>query len=79
MANFEKFGHFLNALAMKKHTWPFCEIWPFFGYFLQFSHYNEIFNKYFVFFAFFGGTSYQYYSNTTVLQPCIVLKCVVMI
>jgi len=33
MANFEKFGHFLNALAMKKHTWPFCEIWPFFWLF----------------------------------------------
>jgi len=31
MANFENFGHFLTALAMKKRIWPFCEIWPFFG------------------------------------------------
>jgi len=32
MANFEKFGQFLTALAMKKRIWPFCEIWPFFGH-----------------------------------------------
>jgi len=32
MTNFEKFGHFLNALAMKKHTWPFYKIWPFFHF-----------------------------------------------
>ena len=49
MANFEKFGHFLNALAMKNHTWPFYEIWPFF----QFLHYNEIVNKYYVVFCIF--------------------------
>jgi len=60
---------------MKKHTWLFYEIWPFF----MFSHYNEIFNEYFVFFALFGGTSCQRYSNTMVLQPCNFLKCVVMI
>jgi len=36
MANFEKFDHFLNALAMKKHAWPFFEIWPFFWPFFQF-------------------------------------------
>jgi len=33
MANFEKFGHFGSALAMKKHIWPFYKIWPFFGHF----------------------------------------------
>ena len=33
MANFEKFGHFLTALAMKKRIWPLCKIWPFFGHF----------------------------------------------
>ena len=36
MANFEKFGHFLTALAMKKRIWPFCEIWQFFGHFFRF-------------------------------------------
>jgi len=32
MANFEKFGHFLTALAMKKRIWPFRKIWPFFRF-----------------------------------------------
>jgi len=33
MANFEKFGHFLTALAMKKRIWPFCKIWQFLAIF----------------------------------------------
>jgi len=37
MANFEKFGHFLTALSMKKRIWPFCKIWPFFGFFFYLS------------------------------------------
>jgi len=32
MASFEKFGHFLTALAMKKRIWPFCKISSFFGH-----------------------------------------------
>ena len=32
MANFEKFGHFLSALAMIKRIWPFCKIWLFFDH-----------------------------------------------
>ena len=36
MANFEKFGHFLTALAMKKRLWPFHKIWPYFWPFFQF-------------------------------------------
>jgi len=37
MANFEKFGHFLTALAMKKRIWAFYKIWLFFGYFFGLS------------------------------------------
>jgi len=33
MANFEKFGHFLTALAIKKRIWPFCKIWSFLAIF----------------------------------------------
>jgi len=32
MANFEKIGHFLTALAMTKRIWPICKIWPFFRF-----------------------------------------------
>ena len=37
MANFEKFGHFLSALAMIKRIWPFCKIWLFFDHFFGLS------------------------------------------
>jgi len=30
------------VLAMKKLTWAFYEVGPFFGQFFSFSHYNEI-------------------------------------
>jgi len=40
MANFEKFGHFLTALAMKKCIGPFCKIWPFFQWQRLFCHQN---------------------------------------
>jgi len=37
MANFEKFGHFLTALDMKKCIWPCCKIRPFFCHFFGLS------------------------------------------
>jgi len=37
MANFEIFRHFLSALAMKKHIWPFCVFGHFFGHFFSLS------------------------------------------
>jgi len=32
----KKISHFLNALAMKKHIWPFYKIWPIFWPFFSF-------------------------------------------
>jgi len=37
MANFERFGHILTALAMKKRISAFCEILLFFGHFFGLS------------------------------------------
>jgi len=34
MANLEKFGQFLTALAMQKPIGTFCKIWLFFGHLL---------------------------------------------
>jgi len=82
MANFEKFGQFLTALAMKmkERIWPFCKIWPFLVIFSVCQCKIKFFIKYFVFLYFLDGLNVTHcYSNTVALQPFIALKCVVMI
>jgi len=72
MANFEKFDHFLNALGMKKHTWPYCKIWPFLHFAIVKWNLREIFYLFL-----FYSCHCKCHSNTTgtVLQTCVVLKC----